>query len=130
MTLLALALNKLKIEDEMVHNSTIACATAKPGKAFLPDTVHVSTLCILCNRPLDEECSLQCSPPERTVLHLRGGSRKIGKRGTMRIVREKILLINIHLFIKSTHTFYCYYRERELNSYNTADKNILLLAWM
>ena len=44
---------------------------------------------------------------------------------TARTARGKIVLLNIHLFNK----FYCYYRERERNSYNTDDKNILLLAW-
>ena len=34
---------------------------------------------------------------------------------------KKILLINVHLFIK-INTFYCYYREQERNSYNTDDK--------
>ena len=48
-------------------------------------------------------------------------SGDLGKfeRGVVLIAHEKILLINIHLF----NTFYCYYQERERDSYNTDDKN-------
>ena len=46
---------------------------------------------------------------------------------TTRTARGKVVRFNIHLFIK-INKCYCYYREREGNSYNTDDKNILLLA--